>query len=72
MAQLRLELKMSEANREELLAQLREYQAIRVEPGVSDSEDVMKCMHMKVNEIAGDCFWMLLQWNLRQPPVGQL
>ena len=70
MAQLRLELKTSEANREELLAQLREYQAIRVKPGVSDSEDVMKCMHMKVNEIAGDFFWMLLQWNLRQPPVG--
>ena len=58
------ELKKSEANRLKLLAQLREYQAIRVEPGVSDSEDVMKCMHMKVNEIVRDCFWMLLQWNL--------
>ena len=42
MAQLRLELKKSEANRLQLLAQLREYQAIGVEPGVSDSEDVMK------------------------------
>ena len=60
MAQLRLELKTSEANREELLAQLREYQAIRVEPGVSDSEDVMKCMHMKVMklpEIAFGCYY---------------
>ena len=60
MAQLKLELKKSEANRLQLLAQLREYRAIRVEPGVSDSEDMIKCMH----EIVGDCFWMLLQWNL--------
>ena len=70
MAQLRLELKKSEVNRLQLLAQLREYQAIRVEPGVSDSEDVMKYLH--VNEIVGNCLWMLLQWNLsKTPPVGQ-
>ena len=62
MAQLRLELKTSEENRLQLLAQLREYQAIRVEPEVSDSEDVMKYLH--VNEIVRDCLWMLLLWNL--------
>ena len=55
------ELKKSEANRLKLLAQLREYQAIRVEAGVSDSENMM---NNNVNEIAGDCLWMLLQWNL--------
>ena len=62
MAQLRLQLKTSEENRLQLLAQLREYQAIRVEPEVSDSEDVMKYLH--VNEIVRDCLWMLLLWNL--------
>ena len=56
MAQLRLELKKSKVNREELLTELREYRAIGVEPGVSDSEDMIKCMHIKVNE---NC-WRLL------------
>ena len=41
-AQLRLELKKSEGNRLQLLAQLREYQAIGLERGVSASA----CMRM--------------------------
>ena len=38
-AQLRLELKKAELNREELSAELRKIRKIKVEPGVSDSVD---------------------------------
>ena len=39
MAQLRLELKKAELNREELSAELGKIRKIKVEPGVSDSVD---------------------------------
>ena len=39
MAQLKQQLKESEVNREELSAELKEYSKIKVEPGVSGTED---------------------------------
>ena len=74
LAQLANELKKSEVNREELLALLREYQAIRVEHGVSDSEDLMRCMHIKVNENCRRLLSDAIYYSgtcLRQPPSGQ-